>query len=110
MNVPSMKSFSGRFGLHYAQEQLEESIPPHLWGGLYRYFEHGVDPGGFLRSVLEGDLFMAAARADTGSAAALHDLAMWIIWYAPSGSYGSRHTVELWMKRQQAVDELVSEG
>ena len=78
---------------------------------LENYFCHGLPPGGFTTSVLEGDLFGAARRADSWNKENLAKIANWIYQNAPSGSFGSREAVRDWMadkdyRRTAYHDEL----
>lgn len=66
-------------------------------GGLERYVEFGNDPGGFLVSVLEGDLFGAVNKADNANYARLADWAMLVHRNIPADARGSRRNVERWL-------------
>lgn len=54
-----------------------EAIPERLQGGLLRYIEHGIQPGGFLTAVLMNDLVGATRRADPESLEALPLIVQW---------------------------------
>ena len=73
-------------------------IPATLIAGLARYEQNHTPTGGFLRSVLSGDLFEAALRADDESAACLSELCRHIMLHMPSDSWGSRAKVDRWLK------------
>ena len=73
-------------------------IPEHTRETLINYFVHGYSPGGFVTSVLAGDLFLAVGRADIQNRAELSDIALWIRDNAPSGSWGSYEQVDHWLK------------
>lgn len=75
-------------------------VPEHLWPGLRRYAEHGVEPGGFLMSVLENDLSGAVFRADDVSLKALPGIVNFMTWSMPGGSYGDRVSVKAWIARK----------
>jgi hypothetical protein len=64
---------------------------------LENYFCFGLEPGSFTTSVLEGDLFAAARRADHWNKPNLGKIANWINQHAPVGSYGSRERVRDWI-------------
>ena len=49
-------------------------LPPHLQGGVKRYVEQGIQPGGFLTAVIENNLQLAVGHADPVSLAALRDI------------------------------------
>ncbi len=71
-------------------------VPLHLRGGLERYFDWGILPGGFLQAVLCQDLDEAIARADPSSIRALPALCIWLTHHAPAHAWGSRETVLAW--------------
>jgi hypothetical protein len=64
---------------------------------LENYFCYGLEPGGFTTSVLEGDLFGAARKADTWNRENLVYIARWINQHAPNGSFGSKEAVRDWL-------------
>ena len=79
-------------------------LPEHLRGGMQRYIEHGIPPGGFLTAVLENDLAGAFGRADNTSLAALHDIVRWAHWVMPAGAWGSPAKVQAWITAHWEVD------
>jgi hypothetical protein len=72
-------------------------LPEHCAGGVIRYFEKRVPPGGFLTAVLCNDLKESFNRADEINRARLYDYAVWLYTYAPSGAYGSPERVNAWL-------------
>lgn len=74
-------------------------IPPGMVGGLRRYFEQGVKPGGFLIAVLANDFIEAALRADDHNQPILRNYAVFLENYAPRGSFGSNRIVNEWSKQ-----------
>lgn len=78
-----------------ASAALDElRAPKELRGALRRYFEQGIETGGFLRAVLENNLHEAVARAASPEAiAALPHLAEWIYRHAPNARHGSPERV-----------------
>jgi hypothetical protein len=77
------------------------SCPPNSQGGLERYYKDHIEPGGFLRAVLENDLFEAFGRADEENRVGLFYLCSWIYNNLPSASYGSREAVKLWLAKRE---------
>lgn len=73
-------------------------VPEHTQEALANYFIYKYEPGSFLTSVLCGDLYAAAARADHINRTALADIAKWIANNAPNGSWGSREAVQGWLQ------------
>jgi len=53
-------------------------IPENIQGGLLRYVQHHIQPGGFLTAVVCGDLFEAVRRADPESRKAIPLIATWL--------------------------------
>lgn len=64
MNV----SFDGDFAM----------IPDNIKGGLTRYVENHIKPGGFLTAMICGDLFEAVRRADPESQKVIPLVAIWL--------------------------------
>lgn len=54
------------------------AIPDNIKGGLARYIEHHIQPGGFLTAVICGDLFEAVRRADPVSRESIPLVAIWL--------------------------------
>lgn len=75
---------------------VEDYLPEHMHDGLRLYLEHGIEPGGFLRAVLENDLCGAAARADSVNRSRLADYAT-VLSALPMSAWGSRERVNGWM-------------
>lgn len=76
---------------------LEEHAP-HLVESLQRYFNQRIETGGFLRSILENDLFAAANRADTENRHLLFYIVEYIYNTMPTNCYGSPEAVASWLR------------
>jgi hypothetical protein len=74
-----------------------DRLPDHMHEGMENYLLHGVSPGGFMTSVLENNLFLAAKKADHVNITELGRIANWISNDAPPGSWGSCEQVRSWM-------------
>lgn len=72
-------------------------IPTPLIRGLERYREDHTPTGSFLRSVLYGDIYEAALRADPVSRTIMAELALHIMRELPAESWGSRDKVNAWL-------------
>ena len=71
-------------------------VPAHLHGGLERYLQDGILPGGFLQAVLENKLKESFERADDISRAALPDIVHYLYNYVPMAAWGSPERVAEW--------------
>lgn len=78
---------------------MYDGIPQRMMDSLERYLEHGVEPGGFLRAVLENDLVGAFGRADAENMRAMKAWASYIYNEVPSGSWGSPEIVKAWLDK-----------
>ena len=76
-----------------------DMLPEHMRDGMQRYIERGIPPGSFLTAVLENNLVLAALRADSVNRHRLLDFAEFLYSEAPTMCWGSRGSVELWVKR-----------
>jgi len=82
-------------------EQIEAGchlVPGHLWRGISNHILYGGDTGDFLTSLFSNDLIRAVCRADEVTMTRLHDLALFLHNYAPSGCFGSPAAVSAWRK------------
>lgn len=75
-------------------------IPQSIIEGLDRYAKHYIPTGGFLRAVLEHDLFEAVGRADLGNQMALAEIVIYIYNELPVGCHGSKEKVDAWLARR----------
>ena len=74
-----------------------ELLPEHLRGGVERWIEHGVRPGGFLCAVLDDSLLGALGHADdTMTIGDLRGIARWFYNHAPQGCFGSPEQTKAW--------------
>jgi len=76
---------------------LRSNVPRHTLGGIDRYVNERIEPGGFLRAVLENDLREAFGRADLINREALFDIVAYIYNECPAVCWGSREKVQAWL-------------
>ena len=72
-------------------------IPERMIGGLERYRDDKVAPGGFLVAVLRNDLSAAVQMADEENIRNLPAFMSYLYNELPAGSYGSKWLVEKWL-------------
>lgn len=94
---------------------LDRPIPGCEWGGsrdsvhwgripfesrdtLINYVRHGLEPGGFIRAVLECRLDKAVYRADSDNISILPEYVRFLSSEAPAACWGSEERVTGWMK------------
>lgn len=81
-------------------DELWQQIPENLRDGLRRYMMEFIEPGRFLRSILENDLSETARRADSAvSFLAARDVLTYLFMCAPPECYGDRDAVDRWCAR-----------
>lgn len=70
---------------------------------------YGLEPGSFVRAVLENDFLKAACHADDFSEQCLKNLALWIIHTMPVSSYGNAKAMKSWMDKtdQDRLDLMI---
>lgn len=75
------------------------TCPPHLQGGLRRYFEERIATGSFLRAVLENNLVQTFQKGDESNLQgdALLQLLRWLYNEAPGIAWGSEEKVAKWL-------------
>lgn len=62
------------------------------------YVMDGIEPGGFVRAVLENDLKGAIARADSENLRDIKDIVSHVYWNIPHQCQGSQKKVEEWIE------------
>ena len=81
-------------------------IPERMMGGIKRYLEYGIPPGGFLTAIIENNLSLAVQQADSEN---LRNIPAYVAYFwnkCPLGCWGSPKKMEDWIKsRQQEKDE-----
>lgn len=79
-----------------------QKIPYHVTvnvkESLERYVKHRLEPGGFLRSVLENDLMGAVGRADFMNIKTIPEICSFVYNELPSDCWGDKETVDNWLK------------
>jgi hypothetical protein len=73
-------------------------VPEHTQEALERYFFLGLEPGGFLTSVLSNDLMGACTRSDHVNRENIVGIATWVLHSAPNESWGHLGAVANWCK------------
>ncbi|MBM61924.1 MAG: hypothetical protein CL484_03110 [Acidobacteria bacterium] len=73
-------------------------LPANMRGGMQRYLEQGLRPGGCLTAILANDLLGAVGRADETTLAGLWSICAFIHSHAPGNAYGSYEAVDEWCK------------
>ena len=72
-------------------------IPKNLRGGIRRYVDFGIPPGGFLTAVISNDLRECFHTGTEKSLAALENIVAWFYLYAPAGCWGSPEAMRRWL-------------
>jgi len=88
-------------------------IPQRIKDGIDLYVTHGIQPGGFLRAVLENDLLRAVQRADAESLAALPVIVCYLYSNVRADCWGSRPAVAEWLagaEERRAKSEALSQA
>jgi hypothetical protein len=75
-------------------------VPSHTLSGIERYIHERIEPGGFLRAVLENDLVQALGRADAANREALFDIVEYLYNHAPAKCWGSPERVAAWIGKE----------
>ena len=73
-------------------------IPGYMMGGIFRWIEDGVYPGGFLTAVISDKLFDAVGRADDANVVNLPAYVKFFYNKAPAGCWGSKEVMKEWAK------------
>jgi len=79
--------------------------PAGIVAGIDRYCLGVASDNSCLRSILQGDLFGAFARADPDTAAAMGAIVMYISRRLPSSTYGSPEAVSRYLEQARRALE-----
>lgn len=76
-------------------------MDPLLVAALRRYADDHIETGGFLRAVLEGDLYQAVYHADRENLCLcrIPEIVFYIRQHLSESSYGSREAVDGWLDK-----------
>ena len=78
-------------------------IPRHTLGGIKRYVENRIPPGGFLTAVLENNLRKSFGQADKANREALFEIVCHCYNKLPSICWGSPEKVKNWLLRKVEI-------
>lgn len=77
------------------------ALPEHMRDGAQLYIEHGVEPGGFFRAVLENKLVESFGRADDINRKAMFVWASWLYNECPQDAWGSAEKIDAWIASKE---------
>lgn len=88
---------------------IGSGIPERMHGAIIRFYENGIQPGGFLSAVIDNDLAGALGRADDENRHLLYAYVKWFYNHAPSGTWGYAGAVDNYIQRcahaRQEIEE-----
>lgn len=73
-------------------------LPEHMREGMKNYIEKGIEPGTFLRLMLEHRIYEAASHADDRNKDYLFKYIYFMYNFMPSQAHGSVEYVRDWIK------------
>lgn len=92
----------------------EYKIGDSTWGGsMELWVLHGIEPGGFLESVMVNDLFSAAAKSHPANKwSTIVELVKWLNFVAPPECYGTVEKMKAWRKLtdEQRMEKCIERG
>ena len=71
--------------------------------GIELYLFEGIEPGGYLTSLISGNLYMAACRADHLNKPRLADQAKWVLLNFPDESFGTPENFKKWLNDKNKI-------
>jgi hypothetical protein len=78
-------------------------LPEHMRESVTLYVERGVEPGSFLRAVLENNFVGAFMCADEENIKKMDKWAEFVYSQLPCNCWGSKKDVDEWIKYQSGV-------
>jgi len=88
------------------KEKWLDKIPSYIVYEFEHYVNDKVSPSHFVRCLLENDLKEAFGQADEGNRRRMFDLASFLYCEMPTGFYGSKEKVALWLG-ETTVEDVV---
>lgn len=79
------------------RKRLRHGIPRELLLGLDRYRDQHIEPGGFLRAVLENDLVGVTRRGTEWNLLHITAIVVFCTHHLPVDSWGSEKAVAVWL-------------
>jgi len=83
-------------------ERAWGKIPVYMRSGIANYVLRGIEPGSFVKAVLQNDLRCAILRADDINQHLLPDYVRFMCNYLPSAAWGSFEKYNAWIKDIQS--------
>lgn len=87
------------------EDLIGEGVSDLVIESLERYWDHGLEPGSFLRAVICNDLSEAVSRADPWNKKNLSKIFEYMVIRAPFNSWGSREVYKEWIEKGPAFQE-----
>lgn len=75
--------------------------PPAIAEAIGAYVLAGKPVGGFVRAILENDLYGAVLRADEHNVWMIQHIAAYVVNNVPTAACGSAHNVDAWIERKR---------
>lgn len=85
-------------------------LPEHMQLGMRRYVEDGIEPGSFLRLMLEHKIYEAAGYADIHNQNRLFDYIVFMYNDLPMLAHGSPELVDAWIAAKTIEREAKNNG
>ena len=83
-------------------EKMWGRIPVYVRSGIANYMLRGIEPGSFVKAVLQNDLRCAILSADDINQHLLPDYVRFMCNYLPSAAWGSFEKYNAWIKDIQS--------
>lgn len=86
--IPTAEEFQGWM--------QKTEIPLGLYAGITNWTLHGIEPGSFLRAIIQNDLMRAVVRADATNLKLLPEIVMGLMTVAPSAAWMTPDALVNW--------------
>ena len=87
------------------EKMRQYDLPIYMISGMVNYLVHHVEPGSFMRSLLENDLYESARRADPQNRMILPMWAEFLRMEVPRQACGSKEVVRLWLENKPKKED-----
>ena len=87
------------------EKMRQYDLPIYMISGMVNYLVHHVEPGSFMRSMLENDLSESLRRADPENRVKLRTWLSFMEREVPPEAWGSKKSVRLWLENKPKKEE-----
>lgn len=83
--------------INFKEKIKSAGLPSYMYGAIERYVFNGIEPGSFLKAVLENNLMDAVSLADDNNINVIANWVKFLYWETPADCWQSEKHVRDWI-------------